>query len=131
VRERRLSLGLTQAEAAASIGVTRDGLTKWETGLRAPGYARMPAVIAFLGYNPEPPAKAFGELIKGARRKLGLSQAQFSRTLDVPVDTLRLWEQGKCHPSRPRAACVVERIELALTAASRRESERDASGANG
>jgi DNA-binding transcriptional regulator YiaG len=114
VRERRLALGLTQADAAARIGLTRDGLTKWETGLREPGYARMPAVISFLGYNPEPVGQSFAELVKGARRRLGLSQGQVSRLLDVPVDTLRLWEQGKCQPSRARRARIVRCIEVAL-----------------
>jgi putative transcriptional regulator len=33
------------------------------------------------------------------RRRLGLSQAEFSRRIDVPIDTIRDWEQGKRYPT--------------------------------
>ncbi len=33
------------------------------------------------------------------RRRLGLTQAQFSHHLDVPIDTIRNWEQGKRSPT--------------------------------
>ena len=35
------------------------------------------------------------------RRRLGLSQAEFSHRIDVSIDTIRNWEQGKrCRPAR-------------------------------
>jgi putative transcriptional regulator len=33
------------------------------------------------------------------RRRLGLSQAEFSQCIDVPIDTIRNWEQGKRYPT--------------------------------
>tara|TARA_R110000851_G_scaffold73980_2_gene163346 strand:+ start:112881 stop:113171 length:291 start_codon:yes stop_codon:yes gene_type:complete len=33
------------------------------------------------------------------RRRLGLSQAQFSERIDVPIETIRNWEQGKRSPT--------------------------------
>jgi len=33
------------------------------------------------------------------RRRLGLSQAEFSRCIEVSVDTIRNWEQGKRSPT--------------------------------
>lgn len=33
------------------------------------------------------------------RKRLGLSQAEFSRRIDVPLDTIRNWEQGKRSPT--------------------------------
>lgn len=124
VRERRVSLGLTQGEAAALIGLTRDGLAKWEMGLREPGYTRTPAVIAFLGYNPEPAGETFAALIKRSRRQLGLSQGLFSRAIDVPVDTLRLWEQAKSRPTRSRTGSVVRQIESVLASDLRQAREQ-------
>ncbi|MFI4973121.1 MAG: helix-turn-helix domain-containing protein [Caulobacterales bacterium] len=103
VRERRLALGLTQAEAAKRIGLTRDGLAKWETGRCERGYALMPAVISFLDYNLELSAQTFGDLIKSARRQLGLNQRQLSRACDVSFDSLRLWEQGTRPQGQGRA----------------------------
>ncbi len=33
------------------------------------------------------------------RRRLGLSQAEFSQCIDVSIDTIRNWEQGKRSPT--------------------------------
>lgn len=33
------------------------------------------------------------------RRRLGLSQAEFSERIDVPLNTIRNWEQGKRSPT--------------------------------
>lgn len=33
------------------------------------------------------------------RKRLGLSQAQFSERIDVPIETIRNWEQGKRSPT--------------------------------
>jgi len=33
------------------------------------------------------------------RRRLGLSQVEFSNRINVPVDTIRNWEQGKRSPT--------------------------------
>ena len=33
------------------------------------------------------------------RRRLGLSQAEFSQRIDVSIDTIRNWEQGKRSPT--------------------------------
>ena len=33
------------------------------------------------------------------RKRLGLSQAEFAQRIDVPIDTIRNWEQGKRSPT--------------------------------
>lgn len=33
------------------------------------------------------------------RRRLGFSQAEFAERIDVSLDTIRNWEQGKRHPT--------------------------------
>ncbi|WP_397474114.1 helix-turn-helix domain-containing protein [Pusillimonas sp.] len=33
------------------------------------------------------------------RKRLGLSQSQFSQRIDVPIETIRNWEQGKRYPT--------------------------------
>jgi len=37
--------------------------------------------------------------VRRVRRRLGLSQAEFSLRVDVPIDTIRNWEQGKRQPT--------------------------------
>lgn len=47
-------------------------------------------------------AEAMQDAAKFARRvrkRLGLSQAEFSQRIDVSLDTIRNWEQGKRRPT--------------------------------
>lgn len=53
------------------------------------------------------------------RQRLGLTQAEFSRRIDVPLDTIRNWEQGKRSPTGAAKALlkVLDKApELALDA---------------
>jgi putative transcriptional regulator len=40
-----------------------------------------------------------GRFVRRVRRRLGLSQAEFSERIDVPLETIRNWEQGKRSPT--------------------------------
>jgi transcriptional regulator with XRE-family HTH domain len=111
VRARRAILGLSQAAAAAEIGVCRDALARWETLPRVPDVETMPAVIAFLGYNPLPLPQSFAELLLRTRRTLGLHQATLAEQLGVPFNTLHAWERGLFGPSPERRTLVERRIE--------------------
>lgn len=44
--------------------------------------------------------------VKSVRGLTGLSQAKFARLLDVPLGTLRNWEQGKRGPTGPARALL-------------------------
>lgn len=37
--------------------------------------------------------------VRRVRRRLGLTQHEFARRIDVPLDTIRNWEQGKRCPT--------------------------------
>lgn len=45
---RRLRLGLSMADCAAAIGVTRQGWYQWETGRTLPSAAYLPAIAEVL-----------------------------------------------------------------------------------
>jgi DNA-binding XRE family transcriptional regulator len=77
-----------------------------------PDVQTMPAVIAFLGYNPLPPAETFGELLLRTRRQLGLGQAELADVLSVPFNTLHCWERGSFAPPLGRRLEVEHRIAL-------------------
>ena len=56
----------------------------------------------FVGHIPQPKAQAALDAAKFARRvrrRLGLSQAEFSERIDVSLETIRNWEQGKRSPT--------------------------------
>jgi len=53
------------------------------------------------------------------RKRLGLTQSEFSRRIDVPLDTIRNWEQGKRRPTGAAKALlkVLDKVpEVALSA---------------
>ena len=44
--------------------------------------------------------------VKDIRNKTGLSQAKFSKLIDVKLPTLRNWEQGRREPTGPAKALL-------------------------
>ncbi|WP_237331774.1 helix-turn-helix domain-containing protein [Yoonia vestfoldensis] len=60
-----------------------------------------------------------GDYARQIRRRLGLTQVQLATKLDVPIDTLRNWEQGKRYPTGPAKALlkILDRAPEAALAA--------------
>ncbi len=110
IRKRRRELGLTQRAAAARIGVCRDALAQWEARPKEPDVSLMPGIIDFLGYNPLPEPNSFRELLRYARRTLGLKQREMAALLSVPIGTFNAWEQDKYLPSLRRRSSVEAKI---------------------
>jgi putative transcriptional regulator len=57
----------------------------------------------------EDDAEALLDAAKFARRvrkRLGLSQVEFAERIDVPLDTIRNWEQGRRFPTGPARALL-------------------------
>ena len=54
IRRRRLVLSITQDEAALRLGVNVWTVHNWETVETKPEIRFIPALTAFLGYDPEP-----------------------------------------------------------------------------
>lgn len=57
--------------------------------------------------------------VRRVRRRLGLTQQEFARRIDVPLDTIRNWEQGKRHPTGAARALlkVLDRVPKAALSA--------------
>lgn len=64
----------------------------------------MPAIIRFLGQNPLPEAKGWGERLVRQRATLGLSQSEGAQRLGVAASTLAKWERGEREPAGKFAA---------------------------
>jgi DNA-binding XRE family transcriptional regulator len=54
----------------------------------------VPAIIAFLGYNPLPQATNLGGQLARRRTTLGMTQKQAADRLGVDASTLAKWERG-------------------------------------
>lgn len=77
---------------------------------------------ALAAQQAEDDAEAMQDAAKFARRvrrRLGLTQAEFSQRIEVSIDTIRNWEQGKRRPTGAAKALlrVLDRVpESALSA---------------
>jgi transcriptional regulator with XRE-family HTH domain len=98
IRRRRLGLKLFQKDVAAQIGVDVTSIRNWESNTSQPSLEYMPAIIQFLGYNPLPEGKTWGERLVRHRVSLGITQAEAARRLAVDQATLAKWERGERTP---------------------------------
>ncbi len=78
VRARRLDLGLGFEEAADQIGCSVWSLINWEVRGCGVSIRKMPAVLAFLGYDPHPPPSTLSELLRALRRQGGITAAKLA-----------------------------------------------------
>ena len=100
IRKRRLGLKLLQREVAEQVGVDATSVFNWEANACQPELRYVPAIIAFLGYNPLRGAKTPGEQLVQRRIGLGLSQKEAARQIGVDPSTLRGWERGAKDPEQ-------------------------------
>lgn len=91
---RRRSLGLLQKEAARAIGVSLSTFRNWERGRAEVREEHYPALIRFLGYDPNP-ARSLPERVRSARLREGLSQKALALRLGLDPSTVRAWEAGE------------------------------------
>ncbi len=95
IRRRRLMLSLTQEETAERLGVNAWTVLNWETGQSKPAIQFIPALIGFLGYDPEQVHQGtLAVRLVAKRRLLGLSQREAARSLKIDPGTWAGWELG-------------------------------------
>ena len=107
ILRRRLSRGQTQQAAANTLGVSPATLLNWEKGKTQPAPPALPAIRAFLGYDPFPVPTTLVERLQAARRGFGWSIAEAARQMRVDEGTWRAWEAGQTilyHKDRERIA---------------------------
>ncbi len=71
LRRRRLILRLLQRQVAEQIGVTKATVHNWETNRSNPGFREMPAIIRFLGYDPDTGLERVGRSLGSSSYPLG------------------------------------------------------------
>jgi len=89
---------MLQAAVAKRIGVHKASVQNWERGILTPGIRQLPAIIEFLGYDPEAEPTGLPARIVYARRRLGMTQDELAEALKVNSCTLYRWEMGKTKP---------------------------------
>ena len=100
-------LGLTQRQLAAELGVVVESIVHWEKGKTQPPIARIPALVAFLGYDPFPAPETLAEQLLAKRRAMGWSIQQAAEKLGVDPATWSKWERGQAILIPTHRAAVV------------------------
>ena len=67
----------------------------WEKGYTEPAVTFLPAVLAFLGYDPYPQGQTLPERLAAKRRAMGWSIEKAANAADVDPGTWRDWERGR------------------------------------
>ena len=99
IRTRRLDPKLLQKQVADQIEVHEQTITGWERNATVPEIRHIPAIIGFLGYDPQPPAGSIPGRLAAVRRRLGLSQWKMAANLGIDPATLMGWETGRHQPT--------------------------------
>ena len=99
IRKRRLDLSLLQREVAEIIGVDETSVHNWEINKALPMLRCLPAIIAFLGYNPLPEPTTIAEKLVQYRSIRGIHQDELAKRIGVDPATLARWERGEREPS--------------------------------
>jgi DNA-binding XRE family transcriptional regulator len=92
---RRTELGQRQKDVAKQIGVSQFTIINWESGETTPAVRFGPKVVEFLGYDPLPDPKSFGQRVWKLRWSLGLTQTALAGQLGIDDVTVRGWETGR------------------------------------
>lgn len=100
LRKRRIDLGLRQEDVAREIRVSPFTIINWELGETRPRVDFGPRIIEFLGYDPLPEPRTFGEEVWKLRWRSGVTQRELARRIGVNESTVRDWEKGEHQPCR-------------------------------
>jgi DNA-binding XRE family transcriptional regulator len=102
IRRKRLDLKMLQREVAEQLGVCEPSLFNWEANTVSPGIECMPAIIRFLGYNPLPAAKSWGERLVRHRTSLGMTE---ERPRNTSASTPARWRGGSAARGSRQGCC--------------------------
>ncbi len=98
IRKRRMDLGLMQKEVAPRLGATVACVINWEKGHSEPVLRYVPAILAFLGYDPRPKPLTMVERLIAYRGSRGWRREMLAEALNVDPSTLARWETGEKEP---------------------------------
>ena len=134
----RKNIGLSQDALAKQLGVSRQAISKWESGIAYPDLEKVQALCALFGCSadallnpaiedPSLPPKgkifpsAVGENIKRVRMERGMAQETLAERLNVSRQSVSKWETGLAVPKTetliamlPIFCCSMDELLLPL-----------------
>jgi transcriptional regulator with XRE-family HTH domain len=98
IRAKRRERQLLQRDVAGQIGVAAETISSWEKSGVTPPVGFMPAVIHFLGYDPNPEPVTLSERMRDYRRKHGLTIKEAARRIGIDESSWGGWERAGLIP---------------------------------
>jgi hypothetical protein len=80
------------------LQVTQPAVCHWKNSRSKSGVSFIPAIIRFLGYDPQPPSDTWAERLLQGRTALGLTQSAAAARIGVDACTLTRCEPGEGEP---------------------------------
>ncbi len=114
IKARRIDFGLLQREVATRVGVSKEAIHNWERGHAEPEVRFCPALIEFLGYNPLPEPKTFGQAVRRERISRGWSIARLAKEAGVDPATISRLERDSAVMAGSQVAAIARVLGIRL-----------------
>lgn len=122
---------LSQAEVAAKLSLSRQAVSKWESGKGLPSLIAYSVLSSLYGISvdvilagkeakedetlPKQSGKSFHEALREARRHRKISQESLAQSLSVSRQSVSKWESGKAEPDADHLIALAELLKVSLT----------------
>jgi monooxygenase len=93
IRVFRSGRKLLQRDVAVRMGVSVETIGRWEKNRTTPPIEFMPAIMAFLGYDPSPEPATLADRMRTYRRRFGLSINEAAHRAGVHAGSWGHWER--------------------------------------
>lgn len=98
LKKRRVGQNLRQVDVAKVLGANTWTYITWEKHKAEPTGKFVPRIIKWLGYDPFPVGKTFGEKLRWKRKKAGLTRQGLANQLGLNYGSVEQWERDICRP---------------------------------
>ncbi len=127
----RKQAALSQNQVAEALAVSRQAVSKWESGKAAPSLACCAALAALYHITPDElltgekptdttglsflPEESLADRIRKARSEKRLSQGALAEALAVSRQSVSKWERGEAEPDIERLVALASLLSLPLS----------------
>jgi transcriptional regulator with XRE-family HTH domain len=110
-----MDLGLTQREVALQLRANPWTYLLWEHDRHEPMAKFVARIVDFLGHDPYPSGTSFGDKLRSARLRMGLSQAELALRVGMSEATVYDLERGRQRASTPAGMRLAQFLRIECT----------------
>lgn len=110
LKKRRLELGLLQRDLRTRFKLEKETYANWEKDRCYPAIKHWPAIIQFLGCDPNLEPNTLGKRLLAYRRRYGISRKALATILAVDEATLWRWEIDIGKPKSRKHVDAIQRL---------------------